>query len=80
MTGTVGTFKSTHQHMLGHPALIARDDAGDAQGKAFLAQQGVASVAAAEGLDLALMREVSDEHLLWVAGPVVLHRAWTVER
>lgn len=66
--------------MLSHPALVACDDAGNAQSETLFAQQGVASVATAERLDLALVREVSNQHLLWVARPVVLHTPWTTTR
>jgi hypothetical protein len=39
--------------VLGHPAFVARDVGGDAQGEALLAQQRVAAVAGAVGPDLA---------------------------
>ena len=56
------------QHVLGHPAFIARDVGGDAQREAFLAQQRVAAVARAVGPDLARLREMHDV-LLVVARP-----------
>lgn len=62
--------------MLGQPALVLGNARGDAQRKALLAQQGVPSVAAAEGQDLPRVRQVGDEHLLWVAGPRVDQRGW----
>ena len=46
--------------MLGHPALVARHRAGDAQGVALLAEQRVAAVAGAEGPDRALLGELHD--------------------
>ena len=40
------------EHVLGHPAVAAGHGRGDAQCVAFLAQQGVATVAGAVGPDL----------------------------
>ena len=54
--------------MLGHPAFVARDVGGDAQGEALLAEQGVAAVAGAVGPDLARLGKV-DDVLFVVAGP-----------
>ena len=56
------------QHVLGHPALVARDVRGDPQREALLAQQRVAAVARAVRPDLARLREV-DDVLLRVARP-----------
>ena len=56
------------EHVLGHPALVARDVGGDAQGEALLAEQRIAAVAGAVGPDLAGLGEV-DDVLLVVAGP-----------
>ena len=56
------------QHVLGHPAFVARDVRGDAQREAFLAQQRVAAVAGTVGPDLARFREM-DDVLFLVAGP-----------
>ena len=55
-----GSGELEHQHVLGHPTLIARHGRGDAQGEALLAQQGVAAVARAEGPDLTSLGEVGD--------------------
>ena len=64
---------STYQHVLGHPALVAGEVGGDAEGETFLAEQRVAPVSAAERLDLVFLGEMEDEDLLWVARPVVGH-------
>ena len=52
----VGRGELEDQHVLGHPALVAGHDRGDAQGQALLAQQRVAAVARAERPDLARSR------------------------
>ena len=57
------------EHVLGHPALVARDVGGDAQGEALLAQQRVAAVAGAVGPDLARLGKMHDVFLVRVAGP-----------
>ena len=54
--------------MLGHPAFVAGDVGGDAEGEALLAEERVAAVAAAVGPDLAGFGEV-DDVLFVVAGP-----------
>ena len=56
------------QHVLGHPAFVARDVRSDAQREAFLAQQRVAAVARTVRPDLARFREM-DDVLLFVARP-----------
>ena len=56
------------QHVLGHPAFVARDVRGDAQREALLAQQRVAAVARAVRPDLARLRKVHDV-FLFVARP-----------
>ena len=61
-------FDAEDEHVLGHPALVAGDVGGDAQGEALLAEQGVAAVAGAVGPDLAGLGEV-DDVLFVVAGP-----------
>src|SRR3546814_17032929 len=48
------------EHVLGQPTLAARLVRGDAQRVALLAQQRVAAVARAVGLDAELVREVHD--------------------
>lgn len=65
-----------HQHVLGQPALIPGQPRGDAKGKALLAQQGVATIAAAEGDDLPLVRHVANQGFLWVARPLVHWLPW----
>ena len=62
-------FDAHDQHVLGQPVVIVGDQRGDAQGKALLAEQGVAAVATAKGPDGALFGEVHDVLLLLVAGP-----------
>ena len=59
-----GVGQAQDEHVLGHPALAAGHDRGDAQGQALLAQQGVAAVAGAVGPDQVLFREVGDVLLL----------------
>ncbi len=54
--------------MLGQPSLVARHHRGDAQGVAFLAQQGIAAVARSIGPDFAGFRIV-DDPLVLVARP-----------
>jgi hypothetical protein len=49
------------QHVLGHPALVARERRRDPQREALLAEEGVAAVAGADAPDCALLREVHDE-------------------
>jgi hypothetical protein len=71
--GDVGLFAlrilhAEDQHVLGHPAFVARDVGGDAQREALLAQQRVAAVAGAVGPDLARLGKM-DDVLGFVAGP-----------
>ena len=56
----LGRGELEDQHVLGHPALVARHHRGDAQREALLAEQRVAAVARAVGPDLARVREVDD--------------------
>ena len=56
------------QHVLGHPALVARLHGGDAERVALLAEQRVAAIAGAVGPDLARLGEMRDVFGL-VAGP-----------
>jgi hypothetical protein len=56
-----GQLELQDQHVLGQPALVARERRRDAERKALLAQEGVAAVAGADAPDLALLREVHDE-------------------
>jgi hypothetical protein len=48
------------QHVLGQPTFLARLPAGDAQRMALLAQQRIAAIAGAVGLDRQLFREMHD--------------------
>ena len=61
-------FHAEDQHVLGHPAFVARDVRGDAQREALLAEQRVAAVAGAVRPDLARLREMNDV-LFLIAGP-----------
>ena len=70
------------QHVLGEPALVARDHRRDAQREALLAEQRVAAVARAVRPDLARLGEVHDPLLVGVARPrdVVLARRRAARR
>ncbi len=61
-------FDAQNEHVLGHPAFVTSDVGGDAQRKALLAQQRVATIARAVAPDLARLREV-DDVLGLIAGP-----------
>ena len=56
------------QHVLGHPALLARERRGDPQREALLAEERVAAVAGADAPDRALLREVHDEAAIRATG------------
>ena len=66
--GVRGRFDAEDEHVLGHPAFVAGDIGGDAQGEALLAQQGVAAIAGAIGPDFARLGEL-DNVLFGIAGP-----------
>ncbi len=53
-------FDSDDEHVLGHPAFVARDVAGNAQGEALFAEQRVAAVTGAVAPDFARFGEVDD--------------------
>ena len=55
-----GILDADDQHVLCQPALVVRLVAGNAQGVAFLAEQGVAAVAGAVRLDRQFRREMHD--------------------
>ena len=55
--------------MLGEPALVTSENGGNAEGKALLSEEGVASIAGTEGHDLAGLWEVNNVAVLDVAGP-----------
>src|SRR5581483_3087849 len=53
-------FDAEDQHVLGHPAFVARHVGSDAKREAFLAKQRIAAVARTIRPDLAGLREVHD--------------------
>ena len=55
-----GTLDAQDQHVLRHPAFVARDVRSNAQRKALLAQQRIAAVARSVRPDLARLREMHD--------------------
>ena len=61
-------LEAQNQHVLGHPAVVARDVRGDPQPEALLPQQRVSTVSRAVGPDLPSLREV-DDVLVVVARP-----------
>ena len=63
-----GSLELEDEHVLGHPALVARHGAGDAQREALLAEERVAAVAGADAPDEPLLREVHDEAALRATG------------
>ena len=67
--GTVGAGDLQDQHVLGQPALLARNGRGDAQREALLAEQRIAAIAGSEGPDLTLSRKMNDVLVGSVAGP-----------
>ena len=56
-----GIFEAQDQHVLGHPALLARHPARDAQRETLLAEQRVAAVARADAPDQFFFGEMQDE-------------------
>ena len=64
-----GRLDAEDQHVFGEPALLAAHRRRDAQREALLAEQGVATVAAAERPDGVLFGEMDDVLLFLVAGP-----------
>lgn len=65
--------------MLGEPALVEANPAGNAQREALLPKQRVPAVAAPEAEDGALVRQVRDEHFFRVARPVVHNLPWNTK-
>ena len=65
------------EHVLGHPAFVARLHRGDAQGVALLSEQGVSAVAGTIRPDLTRLRKMADILVRGVAGPggILLVRA-----
>ena len=68
---TFGIGNAENKHMLCKPTLILGDPAGNTQGKALLAEQGVAAITTTIGHDLALIGEVGDDDSFGIAGPVI---------
>ena len=71
--GDVGAFArrvldAQNQHVLRQPAFITGGSAGNAEGEAFFAQQGIAPIAAAVAPDALLVGEM-DDVFFWIAGP-----------
>ena len=64
----LGRLDAEDEHVFGHPAFIAGDVGGDAEGEAFFAEQRVAAVAGAVTPDFAGFGKV-DDVLGVVAGP-----------
>ena len=65
----IRAFDTNDQHVLSQPAFRTCLVAGDAQGMAFFAKQGVAAVARADALDREFFREMHDEAALGVEIP-----------
>ena len=65
----------TYQHVFSQPSLPSAQVGPYPQGQTLLAQEGIASVAAAEGTDLVLLRQVSHHQHLGVTRPVVVQLA-----
>ncbi len=55
-----GGFDADNKHVLSHPALVAGDVGGDAEGEALFAEERVATVAGAVGPNFAGFGEVDD--------------------
>jgi hypothetical protein len=53
-------FQTEDEHVLGHPALVARHVTGDAQRETFLSQQRIAAIAGAHAPDEPLLWKVHD--------------------
>ena len=60
---------SENQHVLGKPALAATHARGNAQCKALLAEQGIATVTAAERPDGLFFRKMDDVFVVFIARP-----------
>ena len=65
----VGGLHAEHEHVFGHPTLVACHGGGDAQSEAFFPEQGIAAVTRAEAHDQALFGKMGDVCLGRVAGP-----------
>ena len=68
------TAVTTHQHVFSKPALALGQYGANTQSKAFLAQQGVATIATTVGTDLIFRWQVGDDCVLGVTRPVVVQR------
>src|SRR6185295_17691052 len=65
-----------NQHVLGEPALRPPHAGRYAQRQALLAEQRVAAVAAAEGPDRVVLREVNDVFMLGITWPGDVCVSW----
>ena len=61
MLFSFGRFDAENQHVLGEPALLAREIRTDAQRETFLAQQNIAAVTGADRDDRVVLRKMTDE-------------------
>mmetsp|Transcript_42799 Transcript_42799/g.114541 ORF Transcript_42799/g.114541 Transcript_42799/m.114541 type:complete len:503 (-) Transcript_42799:150-1658(-) len=66
---TLGVGHAHDEHVLRKPALLATHGGGNAKSEALLAEEGIATIARAEGPDLASLREVNNVLHSRVAGP-----------
>ena len=66
MFATLGRFYAQNQHVLGHPALSARQIRTYPQGETLLAQQNVAAITGADRNDRVVLRKMTDEAALWI--------------
>ena len=56
-----GRFNTEDQHVLCHPALLAREIGTDAQSKTFFAKQNVPTVSGTNGDDRVVLRKMTDK-------------------
>ena len=61
MFSALGRFHSENEHMLGQPALFAREVGTNSQRQTFLAEQNVSAVTGADRDDRVVLREVADK-------------------
>ena len=62
----LGILNAEDEHMLGHPALAAAENGGDAEREALLAEKDVSAVAGVDGPDGVVLRELNDVAVLLV--------------
>lgn len=70
------SFQVTYQHMFSQPAFIFSNARGDTERKTLLTQEGIPAVATPERQDLPAIREMRDQHLVWITWPLVYQRRW----